>query len=104
MTTIALKTQPKIHFHPTEGPRLKATLPSEDADHVVVQSTCPVCKASPMKVAGVRGSMVRGHDTFTSDAGCIGCKTVLGRLVLTVSTIFGIDEDERVLGGRCRVY
>jgi hypothetical protein len=29
---------------------------------------------------------------------------VTGKLVVVVNTIFGIEEDERVLRGRCRVY
>ncbi len=48
--------------------------------------------------------MVKTYDTYESDGGCICCATVLGKLVVTVSTIFGIEEDERVLSGRCRVY
>lgn len=94
----------KIHFHPADGPRVEATLPHHDADHVIVPGACPACKASPFAVAGVAGSMVEGHDTMTSSAGCTSCKAVLGQLVVTVATLFGIHEDRAVLQGRCRVY
>jgi hypothetical protein len=94
----------KIRFHPSDGPTRKAKLPHAEAAYCVVEGACPHCKAEPFNAAGVRGSMVRGHDTYTSDAGCVGCKVVTGKLVVTVSTIFGIEEDERVLAGRCRIY
>lgn len=48
--------------------------------------------------------MVRGHDTYTSNASCFDCDAPVGRLVVTVDTIFGIEEDEAVLHGRPRVY
>lgn len=97
----------KIRFHPLEGPAREAALPFEGADHVVVEGKCPnlACdQREPFRAAGARGTMVRGHDTYTSDAGCVACKLVTGKLVVTVSTLFGVEEDERVLGGRCRVY
>lgn len=94
----------QIHYNPASGPRVSATLPHHDADHVTVPGACPNCGATPFAVAGVKGSMVTGHDTMISDAGCTACKRVTGRLVVTVSTIFGIREDQAVLQGRCRVY
>lgn len=94
----------RIHFHPTEGPRVACVLPYEGADHVEAPIPCPHCKASPVALAGVRGTMVEGHDTMTSDAGCTTCRAVLGHLVVTVNAIFGIAEDRAVLEGRRRVY
>ena len=94
----------KIRFYPSDGGVRVATLPYVDADHCVVDGTCPHCNATPFKAAGVRGSRVRGFDTHTADAGCVGCKVVTGQLVITVNTLFGIEEDEQVLRGRCRVY
>lgn len=94
----------KVHFHPNEGPRRKAVAPHEGAAYVVVEGACPHCKAEPFNAAGVQGTLTRGHDTYTADAGCVGCKVVTGKLIITVNTLFGIEEDERVLNGRCRVY
>jgi hypothetical protein len=94
----------KIHFHPADGAKRKASLPFPEADHAVVEGECPHCHATPFKAAGVRGSMVKTFDTYVSDAGCVGCKAVTGKLVVTVNTLFGIEEDERVRQGRCRVY
>jgi hypothetical protein len=94
----------KIIFETRDGETRKGKLPHAEADHCVVEGACPHCGATPFKAAGVRGSMTKGHDRYTSDAGCVGCKVVTGKLVVVVNTIFGIEEDERVLRGRCRVY
>lgn len=53
---------------------------------------------------------LRGRTTERSDrheagvAECARCRSEVGRLVTTYDTIFGIEEDTRVLAGRCRVY
>ena len=95
----------KLHLkEPFQGPARKCKVPFEGADHAVAEGYCPHCMVTPLKVAGVKGTMAKGHDTYTSDGGCLACNTVLGKLVVTVNTLFGIEEDERVLAGRCRVY
>ena len=93
----------KIVFHPKDdGKPQPCELPYEGATYVESTGACPSCKASPWKLQG--GHPERGHDTYTSAAGCTSCKAIVGQLVVTVSTLFGIEEDERVLNGRCRVY
>jgi hypothetical protein len=72
--------------------------------HVVFDVACPGCKASPTKVAGVKGTMTHNHDTYRADAGCLECQAPMGHLETKVDTIFGIEEDRAVLNGRCRVY
>ncbi len=95
----------KLHFRaPFTGNVRTCKAPFVGAEHVVAGGECPHCNEPDLKVAGVKGTMVRGHDTYTADAGCIMCNTVLGKLIVTVNTLFGIEEDERVLNGRCRVY
>ena len=92
----------KIEFKPTDGPRRPCHLPYEGAKFVEPKGECPSCGASPWKLIG--GEPERGHDTYTCIAGCTACKTIVGQIVVTVSTIFGIEEDEAVFGDRCRVY
>lgn len=95
----------KITFYPDEdAPARAARCPYFNADHVIVEGACPVCKATPFSAGGVKGTMARGHDTFEARAGCLVCGVVSGKLVVKVDTIFGIEEDERVLHGRARVY
>lgn len=43
-------------------------------------------------------------DTYRGDAVCAGCDRKIGHMTAKVSTIFGIEEDRRVLEGHCRVY
>jgi deoxycytidylate deaminase len=87
-----------------DGSKAQATLPYDGADHVVTTLPCPHCKAEPLK-ARVDGSVQRAHDTYTTATTVtLCCEKKLGPMVAKVSTIFGIEEDERVLNGRCRVY
>jgi len=74
-----------------------------DAEYVVPTGECPQCKAKPWAVSGGT-PVVQGHDTQTAPAWTRCCGKPAGSLVVTVSTLFGIEEDERVLHGRCRVY
>lgn len=94
----------KVTFHPTGAPTRACRVPFPGADHVVVEGACPACGAVPFHAAGIKGTVARGHDTYTANAGCLVCGIPSGQLVARVDTIFGIEEDERVLMGRCRVY
>ena len=90
-----------------EGRKLVAKQPHENADRVIVENgACPKCKLAPLVCRG-RGMTIdpnASHDTYRADATCCGCDAPVGVLRVKVSTIFGIEEDERVLNGRCRVY
>lgn len=44
------------------------------------------------------------HDRYTGGAICQRCKCRAGFLTVEVESLFGIDEDIRVLHGRPRVY
>jgi len=83
--------------------KIEATRPFEGSDFVEAKTDCPHCKASaPIKVQG--GESFHDHDTYTCAAFCVGCKGSLGKMKVQVDTIFGIEEDNRVLNGRWRVY
>lgn len=84
----------------------KAAPPFDGADHAVVEGIkeCVWCKApAPFKIAGA-GRRIESHDTYAADAVAVCCKSWVGTLRVQVDTLFGIEEDERVLRGRCRVY
>lgn len=80
-----------------------ARLPYENADHVVLDESCPNCEHEPCRVRG-RGTQWHGHDTHYAVGFALCCNAQLGRIEVKVSTIFGIEEDRRVLEGRHRVY
>lgn len=65
---------------------------------------CPRCKAKgPVRVAG-KNLRIESHDTYASDGLALCCMKRLGTIRAVMSTIFGLEEDERVLNGRPRVY
>lgn len=80
-----------------------ARLPFEDAPHALVDVACPLCK-EPAPLAVAARQSTRGHDTITGEGYAACCGGHIGTIVVTVATIFGIEEDERVLRGRPRVY
>lgn len=91
----------KITLH-MGGRTLAAKRPHKESDHVLVDAACPAC-AEPLRVRG-RGNHVESHDTYAATAHCVACGAALGTIRVRVSTIFGIEEDERILNGRMRVY
>jgi hypothetical protein len=80
--------------------------PFDGADHAVLvgADACPSCGArGPVKLAG-RNKRVEGHDTYAADGEFLCCGASSGTIRAVVSTLFGLEEDEAVLNGRCRVY
>ncbi len=63
---------------------------------------CPACSTADVGVSG--RNQRHDHDTYYADAYCIACCAHIGTIEVTVSTIFGIEEDQAVLNGRVRVY
>lgn len=87
----------------TDGRRIVAQLPYANADHVVVDMACPSCAHdAPLKLRG--RNQYHDHDTYHATAVALCCRTAVGKLEVKVSTVFGIDEDERVTRGPWRVY
>ena len=80
-----------------------ARRPFPECEYVEVPGEAPHCDGITLQVKG-DGDVVTGYDTYTVDALCARCKEPVGILVTTVKTLFGIEEDRRVLNGRCRVY
>lgn len=87
-----------------DGNEYEAKIPFVNCAYVVVplgESQCPKCNA--IKVRG-GGKSRESDDTWRADAYCLECREPRGMLRVRVDTLFGIEEDERVLNGRCRVY
>jgi len=85
-----------------DGKRHRARLPHEHATYVVIDVKCAGCGCEPMYVSGST-QHVESHDTYAARAYC-ACGKPVGTIRAQMSTIFGIEEDARVLSGRCRVY
>jgi hypothetical protein len=93
----------RIRLHLSGEAQRKCRLPFQGADHVVTDGKCPACGAHPFGVRGL-GKRITSHDTYAADAVGTCCGKPVGELRVTLSTLFGLDEDERVLSGPWKVY
>lgn len=90
-----------------------------DTNRAEAGIACPVC-GEPLLVVG-NGPRPGGHDYYTAEGFCAACVRAaddlaardpaarpivkpVGEIRAYVGTIFGVEEDERVLHGRARVY
>lgn len=80
--------------------------PEPDAPNVEVPRACPGCKAEPYRVTGCGREIdpEHRHDTYRADAACTACGTRVGVLRVKVSTLFGLEEDERLARMGVRIY
>lgn len=79
------------------------TVPSPDADHVLPEGRCPACSAAPWRVSGGPQREVDDR-VLVARAACRSCGAWVGELHVRFATLFGFEEDRRVLHGRARVY
>lgn len=94
---------PKI-FLVRDGERFKISLTSPDPDAALVEGACPHCARTPFMVQGTGRRIAQDDRAYEADGVCTGCSKFVGIIRAEVNTLFGIREDEAVLGGRCRVY
>lgn len=93
--TITLKT--------SNGMLLECVKRYHDAPTVDVPGVpCEACKR-PLSVRGLRCKETK-PDTFEAEAVCADCQASAGTLIVTMGSIFGAEEDARVLGGPWKVY
>jgi hypothetical protein len=53
---------------------------------------------------GAKGTITSDNRETTGTAICYQCQKPIGRIRVVFDTLFGLDEDNRVLNSRCRVY
>jgi len=92
----------KITIVLDDGSRHRARLPYDNATHVLCKIACPHCKTKDpdgsIKISGT-GIKHTTRDTYFADAIATCCMRKIGTIETSVETLFGIDEDERVLNG-----
>lgn len=96
--------KPKITFTTNaDDKEYPAKLESPDATAAVVEGwACPGCGGN--LVAGTQ-RRIENHDTYAADGGCIKCRTVTGIIRVQVyDTLFGLEEDKRVMSMGVRIY
>lgn len=91
----------KIYITDRDGKRHDMKLPFEHADFVINETFACKCGNKAFRGRGIRNTT---HDTYGADAECGKCREYVGVIQVVVKTVFGIEEDEAVLFGRCRVY
>ena len=92
----------KITLTTNEGRRLVGSLAFPEAEQVDFKLADAHCGGEHLTARG--GDPTIDYDTYTSKAVCAVCGDHLGTLTVRVNTLFGIEEDQRVLNGRARVY
>ena len=97
-----------LEINRTSGIEKRLVTSDEGGGTATAEGACPGCGAIPFRIAG--GGKERDprspDDTYRSGGRCMSadCAAPVGWIYQKVSTIFGLEEDERVLRGRCRVY
>jgi hypothetical protein len=86
-----------------QGSHRWTSLP-ESERWIDVQGQCPACNSEEFRVIGDVTRQKIGHDTVKAPALALCCGAEVGEVHVELSTIFGLEEDERVLHGRARVY
>jgi hypothetical protein len=88
--------------------RVDIPKPKEDVSAIEVPRTKCQCGAEPMLVHGA-GKIIcpdskHRHDTYMADAVCVKCDGHVGILYAKMDTLFGLEEDERVMSMAVKVY
>ena len=68
----------------------------------VAGKTCGAC-GKDLEVVG-KGISIGGFDYYRASGFCKECRAPVGEIRAYMDTLFGVEEDDRVLNGRCRVY
>jgi hypothetical protein len=92
----------KLYFERNLEERVALPMPDGGSPTVTIPgATCDHCR-KPLEVVGRHPE--RDDRSMRSRAHCAACDDHQGLLVVEFSTLFGAEEDDRVLNGRPRVY
>jgi hypothetical protein len=78
--------------------------PCDSGRYGLVDGACPGCGANPFLIAGTGAHRQSDDRTLRAGGRCVKCGDAVGYIYATTNTLFGLEEDERVLNGRARVY
>ena len=92
----------KTWLETRDGKTLALTLPFPGAVTATCEEACP-CGSSAV-VGDVRERSTAYPDRYIAKGFCGGCRARRGMIYAKVDTLFGLEEDERVLSGPWRVY
>ena len=92
----------KITLHLPDDLGDRAVASDSHGPSAEVDGSCPYCGARPFQISG-RNMVVKSH-SYESAGYCVACHYYVGIIEAEPGTIFGIEEDERVLSGPWKVY
>lgn len=94
----------KTYLLPLDGgARIEFPCPPDHVTRATVAVACPLCKASPLEIAG-SGKHAVNDRHYEARGHCLACMGHVGTILADPGTLFGIEEDNAVLCGRPRVY
>ena len=96
----------KLNTRNTDFPAGKApqrTMLKQFAEYAEFSGVANCCGCKPFNVFGRSRHIVDDRE-YHAEAFCTSCSAAVGTIIAKPDTIFGIEEDDRVLNGRCRVY
>lgn len=93
----------KITLTTPDGETHVATKAYNAAPSVRVDSAPCACGSHSVH-GDARGRVQESHDTYRAAAVCAKCGAPRGVLRARLGTLFGLEEDERVMAGPWRVY
>jgi hypothetical protein len=89
-----------------EGVAHSAAPSYANAPHVELEGgqSCPRCGDAPLRAAGFKGRPEEKDGATFAACGCYACGKHVGTIKVELLSIFGEEEDQRVLNGKPRVY
>ena len=97
----------KLHLQLHDESEAVPTLPFEGCTYLVVPDRhCQCAPKEELQIAGYKGKerIEDGGRRVVSEVGCRNCGGSVGILTVETGSLFGPEEDQRTLKGRCRVY
>ncbi len=97
-------SRPWLEIQRESGVEKRRVRAERGAPTATADGECPGCKASPFLIAGHGAHRMPDDRTLKAGMRCVACGDPVGWCYWRPDTVFGLEEDERVLNGRPRVY
>ena len=86
------------------GERMKCSQPFAEADFADVDGRCLVCGTTPFRVQGTGRRPSSDGQAWEAGGIAVCCNKHAGTIRVETGTLFGVEEDERVLAMGIKIY
>lgn len=76
----------------------------DKGDYVNADISCPKCGGAPVALRGTDMRPSADDSAWEANGRCLACKAHIGTIRVEMTTLFGVREDQAVLGGVWKVY